>query len=237
MSKLPRGTTPQNPVRVLLVDDHAVFRAGLHALLDQQCDLLVVGEAGTGDEAVVCAGATRPDVVLMDLSMPGKGGLEATRRIMALGIGAKVVVLSALRQERQLLDALEAGASGFIEKTAPVEELTRAIRAAAGGRLFLDADAAGLVVLQRYWKEEQVADEKAAADRLTGREREVLALLALGVSVKEIAGRLAVTAETVEEYRARLMERLGLRRRPDLVRFALRAGVLEASARGELEAG
>jgi two-component system response regulator NreC len=219
---------PRNQIRVLLVDDHAVFRAGIRALLDKQSDLVVVGEAGTGDEAVVRAGATRPDVVLMDLSMPGKGGLEATRRIMALGIGANVIVLTALRQERQLLDALEAGANGFIEKTAPVEDLTRAIRAAAGGRLFLDPDAAKLVVLQRYWKEAQVADEKAEADRLTGRERETLALLALGLSVKEIANRLAVTTKAVEDDRARLTARLGLRRRPDLVRFALRAGVIEA---------
>jgi two-component system, NarL family, response regulator NreC len=219
--------TPRNPIRVLLVDDHTVFRAGIRALLDKQSDLVVVGEAGTGDEAVVRAGATRPDVVLMDLSMPGRGGLEATRRIMSLGIGANVIVLTALRQERQLLDALEAGANGFIEKTAPVEDLTRAIRAAAKGRLFLDPDAARLVVLQRYWKEAQVADEKAEADRLTGREREVLALLALGLSVKEIASRLAVTAKTVEDERDRLTARLGLRRRPDLVRFALRAGVIE----------
>jgi two-component system, NarL family, response regulator NreC len=225
---IPTNAT-RNPIRVLLVDDHTVFRAGIRALIDRESDFVVVGEAGTGDEAVVRAGATRPDVVLMDLSMPGKGGLDATRRIVRLGIGAKVVVLSALRQERQLLDALEAGASGFVEKTAPIAELTRAVRAAAGGQLFLDADAARLVVLQRYWKEAQVEDEKVAASRLTGREREVLALVALGLTSREIASRLSVTPQTVEDERARLMERLGLRRRPDLVRFALRSGVLEAS--------
>jgi two-component system, NarL family, response regulator NreC len=222
------ANAPRNPIRVLLVDDHTVFRAGLRALLEKEHGFVVVGEAGTGDDAVARATATRPDVILMDLSMPGLGGLEATRRIMALRIEAKVLVLTALRHERLLLDALEAGVSGFVEKTAPVQELTRAIRTAAEGRVILDADAAKLVVLQRYWKEAQAEDEKAAADRLTGREREVLACLALGLSVREIANRLAVTPKAVEDYRTRLMQRLGLRRRPDLIRFALRSGVLEA---------
>jgi DNA-binding NarL/FixJ family response regulator len=212
--------------RILLVDDHVVFRAGLRALLEKQRDLVVVGEAGTGGEAVVRAQATRPDVVLMDLAMPGEGGLEATRRIVALGIGAKVLVLTAVPQERQLLDALEAGASGFIEKAGPVEDLTRAIRTVGAGRLFLGADAATLVVLQRYWKEGQTEDERAAADRLSGRERQVLALLALGHSSKEIGHRLAVSTKMVDDYRAELMDRLGLKRHPELVRFALRTGLL-----------
>src|SRR2546427_9653834 len=106
----------RNSIRILLVDDHVVFRAGLRALLEKQRDLVVVGEAGTGDEGVARAYLTRPDVVLMDLAMPGGGGLEATRRIVALGIGARVLVLTAVAQERQLLDALEAGAGGIPEK-------------------------------------------------------------------------------------------------------------------------
>lgn len=217
----------RNVIRILLVDDHVVFRAGLRALLEKQRDFVVVGEAGTGDEAVARAKGARPHIVLMDLAMPGEGGLEATRRIVALGIGAKVLVLTALRQERQLLDALEAGASGFVEKSGPVEDLTQAIRTAARGRLFLGPGAAELVVLQRYWKKGQTDDEKAAADRLSGREREVLALLALGHSSKEISRKLAMSPATVEDYRARLMDRLGLRHRSDLVRFALRTGMLE----------
>ena len=223
----------RNNIRILLVDDHVVFRAGLRALLEKQRDLVVVGEAGTGDEAVRRAQATRPDVVLMDLAMPGEGGLEATRRIVALAIGAKILVLTAVPQERQLLDALEAGASGFVEKAGPVEDLTRAIRTVAEGRLFLGADAATLVVLQRYWKEGQTEDERAAADRLSGRERHVLALLALGHSPKEVGRRLAVSPKMVDDYRARLMERLGLKRRSELVRFALRTGLLA----GELDVG
>jgi two-component system response regulator NreC len=225
---VPRAgdTRSRQPIRLLLVDDHVVLRAGLCALLQRQPDLVVVGEAGTGSEAVQLARVARPDVVLMDLAMPGKGGIEATRRIVALGLGARVLVLTALAQEQQLCDALEAGASGFMRKIAPVEDLTRAIRAVADHRLFLDEDGARLVALQRYRKAGQVEDEQAAAQRLSGRDRQVLALVALGHSSKEIARKLSVSPKTVDEYRARLKDQLGLRRRPDLVRFALRTGLL-----------
>ena len=205
------------------------MRAGLRALLKQEPGLVVVGEAGSGIEAVALAKTTRPHVVLMDLAMPGKGGIEATRRIVALGFGAKVLVLTALPQELQLCDALEAGASGFMQKIAPVEKLTRAIRAVADDRLFLDEDAARVIVLQRYRKAGQVDDEKLTAERLSAREREVLALLALGHSSKEIGIKLSVSPRTVDECRARLKGRLGLERRPELVRFALRTGILAAT--------
>ena len=213
-------------IRVLLADDHAVLRAGLRALLEKEPGLVVVGEAASGSEAVALAKTTRPHVVLMDLAMPGKGGIEATRRIVALGIGAKILVLTALPQEAQLSDALEAGASGFMQKVAPVEELSRAIRAVADDRLFLDQDAARLMVLHRYRRAGQVDDEKVTAGRLSAREREVLALLALGHSSKEIGLKLSVSPRTVDEYRARLKDRLGLLHRPELVRFALRTGIL-----------
>ena len=213
-------------IRVLIADDHTVLRAGLRALLEKEPGLVVVGEAGSGTEAVAMAKTTRPHVVLMDLAMPGKGGIEATRRIVALGFGAKVLVLTALPQELQLSDALEAGASGFMRKIAPVEELTRAIRVVADDRLFLDEDAARLMVLHRYRKAGQADDEKVTAERLSAREREVLALLALGHSSREIGQKLNVSPRTVDEYRARLKDRLGLERRPELVRFALRTGIL-----------
>jgi len=213
-------------IRVLLADDHAVLRAGLRALLEKEPHLVVVGEAASGTEAVALAKTTRPHVVLMDLAMPGKGGIEATRRIVALGIGAKVLVLTALPQELQLSEVLEAGASGFMRKIAPVEELTRAIRTVADDRLFLDEDAARLIVLQRYRKAGQVDDEKVRAERLSARERQVLALLALGHSSKEIGLKLSVSPRTVDEYRGRLKDQLGLERRPELVRFALRTGIL-----------
>jgi len=216
-------------IRILVADDHAVLRAGLRALLEKEPGFVVVGEAGTGSEAVTLAKTARPNVVLMDLAMPGTGGIVATRRIVALGLGVKVLVLTALAQEVQLSDALEAGASGFLRKIAPVEELTHAIRAVADDRLFLDEEAARVIVLQRYRKAGQVDDEKLSAERLSGRERQVLALLALGHSSKEIGLKLSVSPRTVDEYRARLKDRLGFEHRPELVRFALRTGILAAT--------
>jgi DNA-binding NarL/FixJ family response regulator len=217
---------PHDIIRVLLADDHSVLRAGLRALLEKDPGLVVVGEAGTGTEAVAMAKTTHPHVVLMDLAMPGKGGIEATRRIVGLGLGIKILVLTALPQELQLCDALEAGASGFMRKTAPVEELTGAIRSVAGDRLFLDEDAARLIVLERYRKTGQVEDEKLTAERLSAREREVLALLALGHNSREIGQKLSVSPRTVDEYRARLKDRLGFVGRPEMVRFALRTGLI-----------
>ena len=227
VTDLSSGRSSRFAIRILIVDDHVVFRAGLRALLEKQRDLIVVGEAGRGEEAVACARATRPDVVLMDLAMPGEGGLEATRRIVGLGTGARVLVLTALSQEQQLLEALEAGAAGFIEKTGPVDDLEGAIRSVLETHLFLCSDASKLVALQRYQRSGEAEDARAAADRLSGREREVLALLALGHSSKEIGHKLAVSPRTVNACRTRLRTRLGLARRPELVRFALRSGLLE----------
>ncbi|HVH67130.1 MAG TPA: response regulator transcription factor [Gemmatimonadales bacterium] len=220
------GSDRPETIRILLVDDHVVLRAALRSLLEREPDLVVVGEAGTGREAVARARMLRPRVVLMDLAMPGSGGLVATQSIVALGLGIRVLVLTALPEEQQVCDALEAGASGFVRKTAPVEELTRAIRTVSNDRLFLDEDAARIVVLQRYRKAGQAEDEKALAERLSGRERQVLAMLALGHSSKEIAQTLSVSPKTVDAYRARLKDRLGFTGRPELVRFALRTGLL-----------
>lgn len=214
------------PIKVVVADDHTILRCGLRALLERESDVVVVGDAATGSDAFELAKSLRPHVVLMDLAMPGNGGIEATRCIVGLGLGIKVLVLTALPQETQLCDALEAGASGFMRKIAPLDELMRAIRAVVEDRLFLDEDAARLVVLQRYRKVGELEDERVVADRLNTRERQVLALLALGHSSREIGLRLKLSPRTVDEYRARLKERLGLAHRPELVRFALRTGLL-----------
>src|SRR3989441_8846718 len=163
------GSAPRvrNPVRILLVDDQVIFRTAVRALLEPHRDLVVVGEAGRGEEAVASVEAARPDVVVMDLAMPGKGGIEATRRIMRLGIGARVLVLTALPQERELLDALDAGASGFVEKMEAAEHLVNGIRAVAAGRLFLGPDAAKFVVLQRYQRQGQA---ERSEERRVGKE-------------------------------------------------------------------
>src|SRR2546422_5034368 len=145
------GPTPnlRNAIRILLVDDNVVFRAGVRALLWKQEDLVVVGEVGTGEEAVSCAKATRPDVVLMDLAMPGKGGLWAMRQLTALGVRAKVIVLTALSQEWELLGALEAGARGVVGKGGPGGKLGAASPTAMTAVSSLGVDGAPLALLQR----------------------------------------------------------------------------------------
>lgn len=151
------------------MDDNVPFRTGLRALLEKEGDLVVAAEAGTGDEAVACTIATRPDVVLMDLSLPGKGGLEATREILRQDSNVSVLVLTVFPQSQLLLDALEAGALGFVEKDAPLADLTRGIRIVARGHRFLGADASKYVALQRYRREARIDAREDQAQRAGGR--------------------------------------------------------------------
>jgi two-component system response regulator NreC len=213
------------PIQILLADDHWVVRAGLRTVLDGQPNLHVVGEAATGEEAVEKARALKPDVVLMDLLMPGIGGLEALRRIAALHGPTKILVLSVHLLEDTLLEVLEAGGSGFVTKTATAANLTQAIRAVAQNEVFLDPSAARVLV--DHHKESHTTEAKGALARLSAREREVLVLTAGGHSATEIARLLRLSPKTVDTYRARIMDKLGLKHRAELVRFALRVGVLK----------
>jgi len=212
------------PIHILLADDHWAVRAGLHALLDRQANLRVVGEAATGEEALKQTRALKPDVVVMDLVMPGMGGLEAMRRIADLHPGTKILVLSGYLQEDRLLDVLAAGASGFVNKGSPAENLTRAIRTVAQNEVFLDPSAAKVLVEH---EQQPRAKGKGVLKRLSMREREVLRLTAEGHSSSEIGALLDLSSKTVDTYRARLMSKLGLTHRSELVRFALRAGLLK----------
>lgn len=214
------------PIQILLADDHWVVRAGLRTVLDSQANLHVVGEASTGEEAIEKARTLKPDVVLMDLLMPGMGGLEALRRIAALPGGAKVLVLSVHLQEDTLLEVLEAGGSGFVTKTAAAEDLTEAIRTVAQNQVFLDRSAARVLVA--HYKQPHAKQARGTLARLSAREREVLVLTAEGHSSTEIAQGLHLSSKTVDTYRARIMDKLGLKHRSELVRFALRAGLLKA---------
>jgi DNA-binding NarL/FixJ family response regulator len=214
------------PIRILLVDDHTVLRSGLRALLEAEPDLTVVGEAATGEESLEQVRRVRPDVVVMDLSMPGIGGLEATRRIAALGLPAKVLVLTVHAEDEYLLPVLEAGGSGYVTKTSADEDLTRAIRTVARGEVFLYPSATKLL-LQRY-KTADASKERNPLDPLSDREREVLAFTAEGFSSSEIGEKLFISPKTVDTYRSRIMEKLGLTHRSELVRFALRTGLLKA---------
>lgn len=211
-------------IRILLADDHPVLRSGLEALLALEEGLEVVGQASTGEEAVEKTRLLRPTVVVMDLSMPGIGGLEATKQIVAMGLGAKVVVLTSQTEEDYLLPVLEAGAAGFVRKTSADTDLVNAIRAVARDEVFLYPSATRLL-LRTY----QRAREPQAAgplERLSEREREVMALTAEGYSSAEVGKKLFLSPKTVDTYRARLMQKLGLSHRAELVRLALDTGVL-----------
>ncbi|HET6617263.1 MAG TPA: response regulator transcription factor [Gemmatimonadota bacterium] len=213
-------------IRVVLADDHVVLRAGLRALLEAEMGIEVVGEASTGDEAVDLARELKPTIVVMDLSMPGSGGLEATRRIVALGLETRVLVLTMHAEEEYLVPVLEAGANGYLTKTTADRSLIEAIRVVARGEVFLPPQATKLL-LREY---KAASSGEGAADplkQLSTREQEVLALTAEGYSAKEIGEKLFISPKTVDTYRSRIMEKLGLNHRAELVRFALRAGLLK----------
>lgn len=211
--------------RILLADDHTMFRAGIKALLESERGFRVVGEASTGDDAVDRARELKPDVVVMDLSMPGSGGLEATRRIRALGLDTKILVLTVHAEEEYLVPVVDAGASGYLTKTSADTDLVEALRVVARGEVYLPPRATTLL-LQRYRAEDE---DSTGLHSLSAREQEVLALTAEGFSSTEIGKRLFISPKTVDTYRGRIMQKLGLNHRSELVRFALRVGLLKES--------
>lgn len=213
-------------IRVLLADDHAILRAGIAALLELEPDLEVVGHAATGEEAVERAATLRPDVVVMDLGMPGIGGLEATRRISEAGQGTRILVLTSHAEAEYLLPVLEAGGSGYVQKTNADQDLIEAIRVVARDEVFLYPGATKLLL--RGFRTAEERGEANPLEELSEREREVLALAAEGYSSSEIGKKLFLSPKTVDTYRSRLMQKLGLSHRSELVRFALNTGVLKA---------
>jgi two-component system response regulator NreC len=215
-----------SPIRILLVDDHAVLRSGLDALLGLEDDFQVVGQASGGEEGVEKTRLLRPDVVVMDLAMPGMDGLEATRRIAALDVGARVLVLTSQTEDAFLLPVLEAGASGFVRKTSADVDLLTAIRTVAGGEVFLYPSATR--VLLRKYQQAREPQEEGPLDKLSEREREVLTLTAEGYSSAEIGKKLFLSPKTVDTYRARMMQKLGLTHRAELVKLALETGMLKS---------
>ncbi|HET8626311.1 MAG TPA: response regulator transcription factor [Thermomicrobiales bacterium] len=212
-------------IRVLLADDHGILRAGLRALLASEPDIEVVGEAADGEEAVAQAADLRPDVVVMDIAMPGLDGLEATRRIRDRGLPCKVLILTVHAEERYLLPVLRAGGAGYVQKSGADTDLLEAIRTVARGDAFLYPGAARLLLAEYLDREAGGHDRNRD---LSERERQVLALTAEGYSAQEVAERLFLSPKTVETYRERAMHKLGLRRRADLVHYALRSGLLQS---------
>ncbi len=221
------------PIRVLIADDHAVLRAGLRMLIGAQADMQVVGEAADGDEAVRAARETRPDVVLMDLTMPGSGpasgGIRAIERLREEQPGVRVLVLTMHDVPAYLRTALAAGAAGYVVKRAADAELLSAIRDVHRGRPVLDP-ARAASVHQSAVGRRPVGGPTAGA--LSPREREVLDLIAQGYTNQQMADRLGLSVKTIETHRSRLVEKLGLRSRAELVRYALDSGLFAPGEAG-----
>ncbi len=214
-------------IRLLIVDDHAVLRAGLRMLLDVQPDMTVVAEADTGEDAVAQARQQRPDVILLDLSMPGMGGLEAIRRLREVDPSMRILVLTMHDDEGYLRRALEAGSAGYVLKRAADAELVSAIRAVAGGGTYLHREHVAVLLQGTGETGEDVVDaQREVCEALSARERQVLQLVALGHTNQQVADSLCLSIKTVETYRGRLMRKLGLATRAALVRYALDQGLL-----------
>ncbi len=213
--------------RLLLVDDHAVVRSGLRMLLGSESDVEIVGEASTAAEAIKSAAQVGPDVILMDIGLPDLSGIDATREIKKRFPKIAVVALTIHEDEEYFFKMLEAGASGYVPKRAAPEELLTAIRAAATGEVYLYPSLAKLLV-KDYLTQEHPADEKSNLDGLTEREHEVLTYLAEGASNDEIAVSLVISPKTVERHRENIMKKLNLHSRAELVRYAIRKGIIKA---------
>ncbi len=205
-------------IRILLADDHPVVRDGLAAMLGTQPEFQVIGEAGTGAEAVAEAARLRPDVVLMDLEMPSLDGIEAIRRLRAADPAIQVVVLTAFDTDERILGALQAGAQGYLLKGAPRAEIFAAIRAVSAGGALIPP-----VVASKLLRQVRAAE---SPDALTAREREVLGLVAAGLANREIATRLVISERTVKFHVSSLLSKLGARNRTQAVRLARERGLI-----------
>ncbi len=211
-------------IRILIADDHGVLRAGLRALLNAEPDLEVVGEAADGDETLRLVRDVEPDVVLLDVSMPGPGGIEVTRQVKAALPQTRVLILTVHEDESLLQEAVGAGAAGYVIKRAVESELINAIRAVWRGDLYIHP--AMTRALLRGVKPAAPSDEEVV-EPLTPRETEVLRLIALGYTNRQIAEKLTISVRTVETHRANLTDKLGLRSRVELVRYAREHDLLD----------
>jgi len=214
-------------IRLLLVDDHAVVRSGLRMLLATENDVEIIGEAGTAAEALASTLELKPDVVLMDIGLPDKTGIEATQEIKERIPKVAIVALTIHEDEEYFFKMLEAGASGYVPKRAAPEELLTAIRAAAHGEVYLYPSMAKLLV-KDYLASEPTEREQTPGHDLTEREQEVLSHLAEGESNEEIAKMLVISPKTVARHRENIMRKLNLHSRAELVRYAIRKGIIKA---------
>jgi DNA-binding NarL/FixJ family response regulator len=215
-------------IRILLVDDHKIVRTGLRSLIDNQSGMMVVAEADDGRSAMQLIRELRPDVVIMDVAMPDLNGMEATRRLVTDFPDVRVIALSMHSDRRFVTGMLEAGASGYLLKDCAFEELTSAIRAVVRKQSFISPGVAGILVEEIRRRASEAAPRASVA--LTAREREVIQLLAEGHSTKDIAHILGVSIKTVESYRQRVMDKLGLHSVAELTKWAVREGLSSLDA-------
>jgi DNA-binding NarL/FixJ family response regulator len=220
-SQNPNGA----PIRVLLVDDHPVLRSGLRALLDDEEGIEVVAEVGDGNDALRLAPELRPDVVIMDVAMPGLGGAEATQRLLGHDEALRVLALSAYEDASFARALLDAGASGYALKRSACQELVHAVRTVASGGTYVDPSIARPLMMSQS----RTPAGPPSSVSLSEREVEVIRLVAQGHTSKEMASSLGLSPRTLETYKARAMSKLGLRTRADLIRYAVRCGWLQDS--------
>jgi len=211
-------------ISVLLADDHAVLRRGLRRLLEEETDIEVVAEAADGREAIKKAIELKPDVILLDVNMPGLNGIQVARRLKTQVPGSRIVILTVHEVESYVRDALKAGVRGYLSKDAAPEELADAIRVVGDGDLYLSA-AVERFVLERP---SETGGVVTVSDKLTKRERQVCRMLALGHTVPEIAQIIGISRKTVDVHKTRLMRKIDVHNRADLVRYALQNGVVDA---------
>jgi DNA-binding NarL/FixJ family response regulator len=221
-------------IGVLLVDDHALLRAGFRALVDAEPDMTVVGEAADGEDAVSLAGQTCPDVVLMDISMPGVDGLEATRRILAVEPAhTRVLLLTTFETAEYVYDGVRSGASGFLLKDSEPDELVRAIRIVAAGDALLSPRVTSRLLTDLASRPEMVRSTPDRLRVLTEREREVMALVAIGLTNDDIAEQLVVSPATAKTHVSRAMRKLHAHDRAQLVALAYEVGLVRVGAAGD----
>lgn len=214
-------------IRLLLVDDHEVVRTGLRMLLEHQPDMEIVGEASTGAEALELADRGQPDVIVMDITLPDITGIEATRQIKRSQPGVAIVALTIHEDEQYFFEMLQAGATGYVPKRAAPEDLISAIRAAYSEEIYLYPTLAKALVSDFLGRSRSVTEDNAL-EELTPREMEVLELLAEGLNNDEIATRLVISPHTVARHRENLMRKLGLHSKSELVKYAIRKGIISA---------
>ena len=213
-------------IKVVLADDHTVVRAGLKAVLGAAKDIHVIGEVGNGRDAVAMVQRMKPDVLVMDLTMEPVDGAEATKQLAAAQVSTRILILTMHSPDEALIPLLEAGASGFLQKSAADRELVDAVRAVAHGDTYIQPSAAG-VLAGGIRKRAEHSGDRSKFDKLTERERDVLRYVASGYTAPEIGEKLFISPKTVDTYKQRIAEKLGLSHRSEYVQFALKLGLLK----------